>query len=63
VNRERRKAGPMRNLPRGLVFSETRWTYAGTQRGPGLITPRSSSLLASVVGARSFLALLLFAAS
>ena len=34
-----------------------------TQRGPGLITPRPSSLVASVVGARSFLALLLSASS
>jgi hypothetical protein len=62
VNKERRNAGAMR-LPRGLVFSELAG-HAGKERGPGLITPRPSPLLASVVvGARSLLALLLFSAS
>jgi hypothetical protein len=49
---------------RGGWFSRKLAGHAGKERGPGLITPRPSPLLASVVvGARSLLALLLFSAS
>src|SRR5918994_7326313 len=49
-------------LPRRLVFSETHRGREGTKKGWGVISPGPRLyLLASVLRARSFLALLLFA--
>src|ERR687898_708735 len=49
-------------LPRRLVFSETHRGREGTKKGRGVISPGPRLfLLASVLRARSFLALLLFA--